>query len=128
MAKVLVVDDSPTDVRAMQDALEGAGHEVAVADTAGEGLESAKVTKPDLILMDVVFEGASGFQATRKLARDPATKDIPVIIISSKDQESDRVWGLRQGAVEYLVKPVDMQKLVETVSSVLRVKSTTERT
>ena len=82
MANVLIVDDSPTDIQAMRSALEGEGHQVAVAESAYTGLEAAKRDRPDVILMDVVFQGMSGFQGTRKLARDPETKDIPVIIIS----------------------------------------------
>jgi twitching motility two-component system response regulator PilH len=77
--------------------------------------------------MDVVYEGMSGFQATRKLAKDPDTQNIPIIIISSKGQETDRVWGLRQGAVEYLVKPVKPAQLVETVQSVLKVRSVSQK-
>lgn len=119
MANVLIVDDSPTDARAMRDTLESDGHRVAVVESAAEGLETARRDRPDVILMDVVFQGMSGFQGTRKLARDPDTRDIPVIIISGKDQESDRVWGLRQGAAEYLVKPVQPQILSGTVLDVL---------
>lgn len=119
MANVLIVDDSPTDAQAMRNALEGDGHRVAVVESAAEGLETAKRDRPDVILMDVVFQGMSGFQGTRKLARDPETKDIPVIIISGKGQESDRVWGLRQGAAEYLVKPVRPEVLAGTVLDVL---------
>lgn len=119
MAKVLIVDDSPTDARAMRMALEGDGHIVVVAESAQDGLETARRDRPDVILMDVVFQGMSGFQGTRKLARDPETKDIPVIIISGKGQESDRIWGLRQGAAEYLVKPVKPEILTGTVLDVL---------
>lgn len=119
MANVLIVDDSPTDIQAMKTALEGEGHHVAVAESAYTGLEAAKRDRPDVILMDVVFQGMSGFQGTRKLARDPETKDIPVIIISGKDQESDRIWGLRQGAAEYLVKPVAPDVLSGAVADVL---------
>jgi len=119
MAHVLIVDDSPTDLQSMQSALEEAGHEVSVAAAATEGLDAAKRQQPDLILMDVVFQGMSGFQGTRKLSRDPATADIPVVIISGKNQESDRIWGLRQGAAEYLIKPVKPKVLVQAVNDVL---------
>lgn len=119
MANVLIVDDSPTDCETMKAALESAGHRVAVAESAHSGLEAAKRDRPDVILMDVVFHGMSGFQGTRKLSRDPETKDIPVIIISGKSQESDRIWGLRQGAAEYLIKPVEPETLTGTVSHVL---------
>lgn len=123
MARIMIVDDSPTDVHVMTSALQSAGHEVLTTSSAVDSVEVAKDKKPDLILMDVVFEGMSGFQATRKLAKDPDTLNIPIIIISSKGQETDRVWGLRQGAVEYLVKPVKPTQLVETVQSVLKVKT-----
>ncbi len=119
MAHILVVDDSPTDAHAMKTALDTAGYQVTLATDANAGLEMAKQLQPDLILMDVVFQGMSGFQGTRKLARDPETAAIPVVIISSKDQESDRVWGLRQGATEYLVKPVQPQILLSTVKQLL---------
>lgn len=119
MAHILIVDDSPTDTHAMKTPLEGAGHQVTVAENAASGLEMAKQLQPDMILMDVVFQGMSGFQGTRKLARDPDTANIPVVIISSKDQESDRVWGLRQGASEYLVKPVKSAVLLATLEQLL---------
>lgn len=119
MAKILIVDDSPTDARAMKIVLEAEGHRVVVAKSAHAGLETARRERPDVILMDVVFQGMSGFQGTRKLTRDPETRDIPVIIISGKSQESDRVWGLRQGAAEYLVKPVEPEILTGTVLDVL---------
>lgn len=124
MAHILVVDDSPTDAHAMKTALEGAGYQVTLATDANAGLETAKQLQPDVILMDVVFQGMSGFQGTRKLARDPQTAAIPVVIISSKDQESDRVWGLRQGATEYLIKPVQSQVLLATVKQLLGQAST----
>jgi twitching motility two-component system response regulator PilH len=119
MANVLIVDDSPTDTEAMKAVLEGDGHRVAVAESAYDGLETARRDHPDVILMDVVFQGMSGFQGTRKLARDPETRDIPVIMISGKGQETDRIWGLRQGAAEYLVKPVQPQVLTNAVTDVL---------
>lgn len=119
MAHVLIVDDSPTDVHAMRNALEEEGYEVSVADSASAGLETAKTRHPDLILMDVVFQGMSGFQVTRRLVRDPETSNIPVVLVSSKDQESDRLWGLRQGAAEYLVKPIKAKVLLRTITEVL---------
>lgn len=120
MAQILIVDDSPTDVHSMRSVLQEGGYEVEVAETADEGIEMARQQTPDLILMDVVFEGMSGFQGTRKLARDPATREIPVIIVSRKDQESDKVWGLRQGAVDYLVKPVRGKELLDSVQTALQ--------
>ena len=119
MALVLIVDDSPTDVHVMQTALERSGFTTAAAADGGEAIRKARELRPDLILMDIVMPGVNGFQATRELANDPETRTIPVIMISSKSQESDRVWGLRQGAVDYLVKPVSAEQLVRTAQAAL---------
>lgn len=119
MAHILVVDDSPTDLLLVQSSLEAAGHQVSKAVSADEGIELTKSLRPDLVLMDVVFQGTSGFQAVRKLSREPETASIPVVILSGKGLDSDRAWGLRQGAVEYLVKPLKPKELVEAVSKVL---------
>ena len=105
MARILIIDDSPTEVYVFKRMLEENGYETFSANNAQEGLEKAKHEKPDLILMDVVMPGMNGFQATRRLARDPETAKIPVIMITTKDQETDRIWGLRQGARDYVVKP-----------------------
>ena len=98
MATVLVVDDSPTEVHVFQTALERNGYAVEVATSGEEGIATAKKLKPDLILMDVVMPGINGFQATRQLSRATETSSIPVIIVTTKDQETDKVWGMRQGA------------------------------
>ena len=119
MAVVLIIDDSPTELHLFQSMLEKAGFETLVADSGEEGLKAARTSRPDCILMDVVMPGMNGFQATRKLTRDPKTADIPVIMITSKDQETDRIWGMRQGAVEYIVKPVADKELVSRISSVM---------
>ena len=119
MALVLIVDDSPTDVHVMQKALEQNGFRTASAADGGEALRKARELHPDLILMDIVMPGLNGFQATRELANDPETRAIPVIMVTSKAQESDRVWGLRQGAVDYLVKPVAMDQLVQKAQAAL---------
>ena len=119
MALVLIVDDSPTDVHVMQMALEKSGFHTASAADGGEGIRKARELHPDLILMDVVMPGVNGFQATRELANDPQTRAIPVIMVTSKSQESDRVWGLRQGAVDYLVKPVASEQLVRKAQAAL---------
>ena len=119
MALVLIVDDSPTDVHVMQQALEQGGFRTACASDGGEGIRKARELHPDLILMDIVMPGLNGFQATRQLANDPQTRSIPVIMVTSKAQESDRVWGLRQGAVDYLVKPVAMEQLVQKAQAAL---------
>jgi twitching motility two-component system response regulator PilH len=103
----------------MQQALEQHGFTTAAAADGGEGLRMARELHPDLILMDIVMPGVNGFQATRELANDPSTRTIPVIMVTSKAQESDRVWGLRQGAVDYLVKPVATDQLVRKAQAAL---------
>ena len=119
MALVLIVDDSPTDVHVMQKALEQNGFRTASAADGSEAIRKARELHPDLILMDIVMPGVNGFQATRQLANDPETRTIPVIMVTSKAQESDRVWGLRQGAVQYLTKPVSEEELVAAVRAAL---------
>ena len=119
MAVVLIIDDSPTELHLFQNMLEEAGFETLVADSGEEGLKTARTARPDCILMDVVMPGMNGFQATRKLTTDPDTAHIPVIMITSKDQETDKIWGMRQGAVEYVVKPVSDKDLVATITSVM---------
>ena len=119
MTKVLIVDDSPTELHLLSKHLEGAAYQVVTASNGEEGLELAKSEQPDLVLMDVVMPGLNGFQATRKLSRDPATSGIPVIIVTTKDQDTDREWGMRQGAKAYLVKPVKAPELLSLVEKVL---------
>lgn len=119
MARILIVDDSPTEVKKISSLLEKNKHEVLTADNGADGVATARAQKPDLILMDVVMPGLNGFQATRQLSRAPETQDIPVVIVTTKDQETDRVWGTRQGARGYLVKPVSEDKLIKTISSLL---------
>ena len=115
MALVLIVDDSPTEQHVISRVLEKNGFETLVASDGEEAISIAQQNRPDLILMDVVMPGMNGFQATRQLARNPLTASIPVVMITSKDQESDRAWGLRQGAVEYLMKPVADADLLAAV-------------
>jgi twitching motility two-component system response regulator PilH len=119
MAKVLIVDDSPTEVHVLKGILEKGGHAVSSADNAEDGIKQAKASKPDVILMDVVMPGMNGFQATRALTKDPDTQHIPIIIVTTKDQETDRVWGLRQGAKDYVTKPVEAPDLLAKVKAVL---------
>lgn len=119
MALILIVDDSPTEVHAMKTALERHGYQIASACDGAEAYEKARQMQPDLIFMDVVMPGMNGFQATRKLSGDPTTKEIPIIMVTSKDQETDRIWGMRQGAVDYLVKPVSAERLVEKARATL---------
>jgi twitching motility two-component system response regulator PilH len=119
MALILIVDDSPTEVHVMKSALEKHGYKIESASDGAEAIVKAKSLKPDLIFMDVVMPGVNGFQATRKLSADPDTKSIPVIMVTSKDQETDRIWGMRQGAVDYLVKPVSLTELIEKAQAAL---------
>ncbi|MDK1023776.1 MAG: response regulator [Gammaproteobacteria bacterium] len=119
MSKVLVVDDSPTEIFQFKDILENLGHEVITADNGRDGVEKATIHLPDLVLMDIVMPGMNGFQATRNICRAAETKHIPVIIVSSKDQETDKVWGVRQGAKGYITKPVDREELISVINKLL---------
>ena len=115
--KILIVDDSPTERYYLTDILVKNGYSVTTADNGEEALARIKADKPELILMDVVMPGANGFQVTRAIARDPELADVPIIICSSKNQETDRIWGLRQGARDYLVKPVDAGQLLAKIAT-----------
>lgn len=119
MSKVLIVDDSPTEIFQFKSILEKLGHEVITADNGSDGVEKATRHLPDLVLMDIVMPGMNGFQATRKICRAAETKHIPVVIVSSKDQETDKVWGVRQGAKGYITKPVDREELISVINKLL---------
>ena len=116
---VLVVDDSPTEMHLIRGILEKGGYQVITAVDGESGVAEAKHSKPDLILMDVVMPGLNGFQATRQLSRNPETSQIPIIMVTTKSQETDRAWGLRQGAREYVVKPVAAGELLNKIKSIL---------
>jgi len=122
MARILVIDDSPTETHQFVNVLAKHGHQVLTAASGSAGIDLANEELPDVILMDVVMPGINGFQATRQLTRDNQTRHIPVIIVSSKDQQTDRVWGERQGASGYLTKPVDEKTLISAVNGVLEVE------
>ena len=119
MSTILIIDDSPTELHLFQNMLEKNGFDTMVADNGAEGIRKAMLSRPDCILMDVVMPGMNGFQATRKLSQDPTTAKIPVIIITTKAQETDKIWGMRQGAVEYVVKPVAENQLVNMINTVM---------
>lgn len=119
MAIVLIIDDSPTELHLFQNMLEKSGFGTLVADNGEDGIRQALKARPDCILMDVVMPGMNGFQATRKLTKDPATASIPVIMVTTKDQETDKIWGMRQGAVDYIVKPVTAKQLVAKINAVM---------
>ena len=115
--KILIVDDSPTERYFLSDILIKNGFSVSTAENGEEAMQKIKADKPQLILMDIVMPGQNGFQVTRAITRDPETQDVPVIICTSKGQETDRIWGLRQGARDYIVKPVDPQELLAKIAS-----------
>jgi len=119
MPLILIVDDSPTEVHVMQKALEQHGYRTAVAADGAEGVRLARQMHPDLIFMDIVMPGVNGYQATRTLSNDPDTRTIPIVMVTSKGQATDRIWGLRQGAVDYMVKPVSPDQLVEKAQAAL---------
>jgi twitching motility two-component system response regulator PilH len=119
VTQIMIVDDSPTDTHQLKKILEKNGFATLTASDANEGIEVAKRERPDLILMDVVMPGLNGFQATRELSSDPETSAIPVIIVTRKDQQVDRVWGMRQGARNYVTKPVMEGALLDLITETL---------
>lgn len=114
---ILIVDDSPTDLKHLTDILSKSGYNVSTAASAEEGIAKVRQSHPDLVLMDVVLPGHNGYQATRELTKDEATKHIPIILCTSKNQETDKVWGMRQGARDYVVKPVNGPDLLKKISA-----------
>ena len=119
MARILLIEDSPTDTAVLTQLLQRNGHQVMASGNAEEGIEICKREQPDLVLMDLVLPGMNGFQATRALSRDAATKQIPVLIVSTKGMETDRAWGMRQGARDYVVKPPVEADLIGRINAVL---------
>jgi twitching motility two-component system response regulator PilH len=120
--KIMVVDDSPTERAVVEKLLKKRGYEVLTVDSGEAAIARATAEQPDLILMDVVMPGLNGFQATRAISRDEKTRHIPVFICSTKDQDTDRIWGLRQGARDYLTKPIDERALLERIEALGREK------
>jgi len=116
MAKVLIVDDSPAQIFTLKKLVENWGHEALSAESGDQALEIARREQPNVILMDIVMPGMSGFQATRKLSRGQETHSIPVIFVSTKSSDTDRVWGMRQGAAGYVTKPVNPELLFSAIS------------
>ncbi|TMH37679.1 MAG: response regulator [Betaproteobacteria bacterium] len=113
--RVLIVDDSPTERHVLNDMLTKAGYEVVASDNGEDAILKAKTSKPDVILMDIVMPGLNGFQATRAISRDPQTRSVPIIICTSKSQETDKIWGMRQGARDYIVKPISRDELIAKI-------------
>jgi len=119
MARILIVDDSPSQLMGMKRIVEKLGHEAVTAEDGAAGVEAAKANLPDLILMDVVMPNLNGFQATRAISKEATTAQIPVVLVTTKDQETDKVWGMRQGAKAYITKPFTESQLVEVINSLL---------
>ncbi|MFG3449116.1 twitching motility response regulator PilH [Stenotrophomonas sp. NPDC047960] len=118
MARILIVDDSQSQQLAIKRIVEKLGHETLTAEDGAAGVEVAKAELPDLVLMDVVMPNLNGFQATRTLAREATTRHIPVILVTTKDQDTDRMWGMRQGAKAYITKPFSEDELSEVLERV----------
>ncbi|MBN8717176.1 MAG: response regulator transcription factor [Pseudomonadota bacterium] len=119
MARILLIEDSPTETAVMTQLLERNGHEVIASASAEDGIAACRREKPDLVLMDVILPGMNGFQATRTLTRDAETGHIPILIISTKGLDTDRVWGLRQGAKDYITKPPRESDLVARINALI---------
>ncbi len=115
--KILVVDDSKTELHHLSEILGKRGYSVRTAENGDEAMRRLAEEKPDLILMDVVMPGANGFQLTRSITRDPRFAGVPVIMCTSKNQETDKVWGMRQGARDYIVKPVQAEELLAKIKA-----------
>ena len=119
MARILIVDDSPSQLLGIKRIVEKLGHETLTAEDGAAGVEVAKQQLPDLILMDVVMPNLNGFQATRTISKNPGTAHIPIVLVTTKDQETDRVWGMRQGAKAYVTKPIKEDELAKTLQELL---------
>jgi len=119
MARILIVDDSPSQLMGIRRIIEKLGHTALTAEDGAAGVELAQRELPDLILMDVVMPNLNGFQATRSITRDPRTAKIPVVLVTTKDQDTDRVWGLRQGAKAYLTKPFSEADLAKVIAELI---------
>ena len=122
MARILIDDDSPSQLLGMTRIVENLGHQVFTAEDGAAGVAAAKKEIPDLVLMDVVMPNLNGFQATRFISKDPTTAHIPVVLVTTKDQETDRVWGMRQGAKAYITKPFDESQLEAVIKDMLEKK------
>ncbi len=116
MARILIVDDSPSQLMSIRRIVEKLGHDALTAEDGAAGVEAAKREVPDLVLMDVVMPNLNGFQATRSITREPTTRHIPVILVTTKDQDTDRVWGMRQGAKAYITKPFSEAELAAVIA------------
>lgn len=116
---ILVVDDSPTQLRLITDALDGKGYQISTATSGEDAIEKAGQVNPDLIILDIILPNQNGYQVCRQLKSTPATKDIKVVMLSTKDQDSDKFWGMKQGADDYLTKPFEEDDLLSAVRKLL---------
>ena len=121
--KILYVDDSPTERFFLTDILVKAGYTVTQAENGEQALAKVKLEMPELILMDVVMPGKNGYQITRAISKDPLTEKIPIIMCTTKGQETDKVWGMRQGARDYVVKPVSQEELLTKIRALPEAQS-----
>ena len=119
MSKILIVDDSPAQLYSLSQLVERAGHEPITAESGEQAIELAADEHPAVILMDIVMPGMNGYQAKRRLGKSESTRHIPVIFVSSKSGDADRAWGMRQGAREYVTKPVDPNRLLAAISEAM---------
>jgi twitching motility two-component system response regulator PilH len=115
--KILIVDDSPSDRQYLLEALSTHGFSCVTAENGADAIAKAQAELPDLILMDIIMPGTNGYEATRAITRDERTKSIPVIICTGKDGSTDRLWGLRQGAKDYVTKPIDQLELFKKIAA-----------
>jgi twitching motility two-component system response regulator PilH len=119
-AKIMVVEDSPTYLRKISGFLQGLGYEVVTAVDGEEALEKAVRENPSLIVLDVILPKKNGFQVCRQLKTSPDTQDIKILMMTSKSQDSDRFWGIKQGADDYMTKPYEDQELSDNVAKLLQ--------
>jgi twitching motility two-component system response regulator PilH len=119
MPTILIVDDLPSQAQLMANVVQSLGHQAIIVNDGKDALNAAKTTHPHLILMDVVMPGMNGFEACRKIKRDKDTANIPVVIVSTKDQETDKFWATKQGANGYVTKPFSPDALAATIRSYL---------
>ena len=117
--KILIVEDSPTYLRKIADSLQGSGYEIITAIDGEEALEKAVRENPSLIVLDVILPKKNGFQVCRQLKTSPATQDIKILMMTSKSQDSDRFWGLKQGADDYMTKPYEDEELLSNIANLL---------